>query len=185
MQRRADHLHHGGRGKLRDRLARDLLLELVRQALRQDGAEQGGHVERGEDGQAVADREEGVRGQADGPRGARGAKQADVDGVLVDADAHVGGGAGGELEGARRDLGRGLVLDRRGGRVERVGRQVGAAVDHEDEGHGLGEEERVRAPEKGGQGGLEGAAHGLATRGVLHDRSRGFREKESVSCKSS
>lgn len=170
MQRRAEHLDGGGGGELGEGLARDLLLELGRQALREDGAEQRGHVERGEDGHAVAHGEEHVRGQADGARRARGPEQLDVDLVLVDADADVGSGAGGELERAGRDLGGVAAPDRRRRRVERVGRQVRAAVHHEDEGDGLGEEERVRPAEEGREGRLEGVGHGRAARGVFHDR---------------
>lgn len=166
-----EQLDGGGRGELRDRGAADLLLQLGAHARGEHGAEQRGDVEGGEDGEAVAQREQEVAGQRDGARGPAGAEHLDEDLVLVDAEADVGGGGGGELGGAGGDAGRGLAAEGRGRRVERVGREVGAAVQHEDEGDRLREEHRVRAREELAERGPEAAGEGVATGCVLHYRS--------------
>ena len=132
---RAEDLHESRRGELRQRLARGVSLDLVAQPLRQHGTEQWRDVEGRKDGHAVAQRKEGERGRRDGAEGgAGGPEQLHKDLVLVDAEADVGGRGGGELGGARGDVGGRQVPDGRGRRVERVGRQIGAAVEHEDEG---------------------------------------------------
>lgn len=61
--------------------------------------------------------------------------------VFVDAETDVGGGGGKEFGTARGDVrGVGVVLDSGDGRVQRVGGQVGAAVQEEDEAEGTGED---------------------------------------------
>ena len=170
VQGRADQLDGGGGEELGDALAAGVLLDAGAEVLGEDGAEERGHVEGGEDGHAVAEGEEEVRGQRDGARGDAGrAEQAHEDLVLVDAHADVGGGRGGELGRAGGDERDGLVLHRRRHRVERVGRQVRAAVEHEDEGKGLAEEDAVRPQEERLERCAERVAHGSAAGGVLHD----------------
>lgn len=164
-------LDEGGCGELYERLAADAPARLVRQEVAaHERAQERRDVEAREDGHAVAQGEEGVRGDGDAADGlAHGAEHARVDLVLVDAQADVGGRRGGELGGAGGDEGGGLVLQGRGRGVEDVGGQVGAAVDGEDEGHGAGEEHGVWAQEEGAQGVLDGGAEARAARGVLHD----------------
>jgi hypothetical protein len=163
VQRRAQDLDRGRGQELRHRLPAHGPLHLARQLLAQHGAQQGRHVERGEDGQAVARREEGVRRARDGGgrRTAR-AEEAREALVLVDAQGHVGGTAEGELRGARGHGLGGSVVQRRGGRVDRVGGHVGAAVKEEDEGEGAGEERRVRVSQQVCEGVLETFGQGAA-----------------------
>lgn len=172
MQRRGDDLRGGGGGELHDRLAADVPLDLGAHDRRHGGAQQHGDVEARKDGHAVAGREERVAGRRDAADGlADGAEHACVHLVLVDAQADVGRGGGGELGSARGDVRGGLVLPCRGCGVEPVGGQVGAAVDGEDERNRLGEEHCVRAQEKAAQGVLDRDAERGAAGGVLHDRA--------------
>lgn len=89
MDGRREQLDGGRRDELRDRLAADPPAHLGAQALRDRGAEQRRDVERGEDGQTVAQREEGVRGQRDGTRRSAGPEKFRVHLVLIDAEPDV------------------------------------------------------------------------------------------------
>lgn len=170
MERCRDELH-GSRGEeLRTRRPCYVPLHTLGQTLIDPRPEQRGHVEGRKDGEAIADGKQCVADGGDGPwDGAGGAEHADEDLVLVHAEADVGGTAGGELGGAGCDGGGGLGLHGRGGGVEGVGGEVGAAVEHADEGGGLGEDDGVGAEEQGAERGLERLREGVATRGVLHD----------------
>ncbi len=64
-----------------------------------------------------------------------------------------------------------MVADGGGCGVDRVGGQVGAAVEHEDQAEGLGEEEALGAEEESLEGELEGGFERVSTRGIFHDGS--------------
>jgi hypothetical protein len=141
---------HGGRGQeLRDGLPAEALLHLGAQAAADDGAEERGHVERGEDGQAVARGEEGVGREGDGTRRAAGSEESGKGLVFEEAEADVGGRRGSELCGSAGNVCRGFVLYGRGDCVNGVGCEVGAAVQHADEGEGFREDEVMRSAEEG------------------------------------
>lgn len=157
MYRRGEELDRSRGDELRRGQARDMPAQRVGQTGIDPRRQQGREVERGEDGQAVAQREEHVAGQRDGTRhGAGRAKHADKDLVLVDAEPDVCGGRGGEFGGPRGDAGGGPVGDGGGECVEGVCGHVGAGVEGEDEGAGLGEEEGLGAEEKGAERGADG-----------------------------
>lgn len=173
MDGRRDDLDQGRGGELHEGLPADVAAHLVRQqVLVHQGAHPGRDVEARKDGQAVAQGEQGVRGDRHAADGlAHGAEHACVDLVLVDAQADVGGRGRGEFGGARGDVVGGLVLPGGGRGVEDVGGQVGAAVDDKDEGDGAGEEHGMWAHEEGAEGVLDRSAEAGAARGVLHDGS--------------
>lgn len=140
VQRRGKDLHGGGGEELRGGEPGDThALGRVGVEVRREAR---GRVEGRKDGQAVAQRKDGDAGERDGARGGRAgcAEELDKGLVFVHAERDVGEGRGGELGGARGGGAGGRGRDRRGGRVERVGRQVGAAVEEEDEPDGLGGE---------------------------------------------
>lgn len=123
MDGRGEQLDGCGRGELRDGGAAQVVLQRRGHALGQQGPEERGHVEGGEDGQAVAEGEEEVAGQGDGADGGggEGPVGAHVELVFVDAQTDVGGARGGELGGPGGDVGGGLVAQGRGQGVEGVG----------------------------------------------------------------
>lgn len=172
MDGRRENLDEGGRGELHDRLTVDAPAHFVgHEVLAHGGAQQRRDVEAREDGHAVAQGEEGVRGHGHAADGlADGPKHARVDLVLVDAHEDVGGRGRGELCRARGHGGGGLILDGRDRGVEDVGGQVGAAVDGEDEGDGAGKEHGVGAQEEVAQRVFDRGAEAGAARGVFHDR---------------
>lgn len=175
MERGGEQLDGGGGHELRGRDAGDVLPELGAEPVVDEGGDEGRDVEGGEDGHAVPDGEEGVAGHGDGGDGLAGrAEELDEDLVLVDAEADVGGARGGELGRARGDGAGGVVADGGEGRVERVGRQVRAPVQHEDEERGLGQDDGVGPAEEGLERGLERLGEGGRARGVFHDGSVKF-----------
>lgn len=158
MQRRAHQLHRRRRQELRRARPADVPLQPRHCVERQPRRQQRRHVERGEDGQAVAQREQGVRRPRHGPRPRRGAEELREAAVLVEAEGQVCARRCEELGRARGAAAGGRVA-RRGGRgVERVGGQVGAGVEGEDQGEGLREEEVVRVQEEGAEGGSHAGA---------------------------
>lgn len=169
MDGRREQLDRGGRGKLRDGLTADSPAHLGAQTLRDDGAEQRRDVEGREDGQTVAQREEGVGGRRHGARRPARAEQFHVHLVLVDAEPDIRRRGGSELVRPRRHVRGGLAAHRGGGRVERVRGQVRAAVQHEDERDGAREEHRARACEQSAQRGLDAFGEGAAAGCVFHD----------------
>ena len=140
MERRTDQLDSGGGQELRGRSPTDVLLRGVGDG--QVGRDERGEVERREDGQAVADGEEAV---GDGGHGAGGdsAEHFGELAVLVQTQAEVGGAGGGEFGRAAGHGRSGFAGEGGLEGVEGVGHEVGAAVDHEDDGEGFRGEEAV------------------------------------------
>lgn len=62
-------------------------------------------------------------------------------------------------------------MDGRGGGVDCVGGQVGAAVEHEDEGEGLREEEALGVEEEVLEGALKGGLESVSAGRIFHDGS--------------
>lgn len=154
MHRGRDELHGRGGRELRHRLPAEALLDLGAHVAGDDGPEQRRDVERGEYRHAVADREEEVRGQRHRAWGPAGPEEAREGLVFEEAETHVGRGGGCELHGPAGDERGGVVLDGRGRGVERVGGEIGAPIQHADEGNWFREEEALRAREKGDGRGL-------------------------------
>lgn len=170
VQRRRGELHGGGRHELRARHAGDLPAQLLAHVAVEVWRQQGGHVEGGEDGHAVARGEEGVAGHGDGSGDDAGrAEHADKDLVLVDAHADVGGGRCEEFGRSRSDVRGRPVADSRGDGVDGVGREIGAAVKHEYQSARLREEDGLRSEEEGSKGRLDRGGEGVSTGGILHD----------------
>lgn len=170
MDGRGEELDRGRGEELGCRQARDVAPHRVGEPGVHPRGQETRQVEGGEDGQAVAHGEEEVAGQRDGPgHSAGGPEEADEDLVLVDAQADVCGGRGGELAGAGGDGGGGAVGHGGGGGVERVGRHVGAGVEGEDEGAGAREQQGLGPGEERAKRGADGVGEGVAARGVFHD----------------
>lgn len=126
------------------------------------GSEQGGQVEGGEDGEAVAEGEEQVGETGDGCRRfGRGIEHARELGVLVHAEGEVHGGGGEEFCGAGGDGRGGRGGDGRGEGVHGVGGEVGAEVEGKDEEEGPGCEEAVGGRVEGAEAVEKELAEGL------------------------
>lgn len=166
MERRADELDSGGGEELGGGSAADVSLRGVGDG--EVGRDERGQVEGGEDGEAVADSEEGV-GDGGDRAGGDGPEHFGELAVLVQAEAEVGDAGGGEFGRAAGDGGCGFGGEQGLEGVEGVGHEVGAAVDHEDDGEGFGGEEAVGAGEEGGGGGFDRVHHLSLAGGVLDD----------------
>lgn len=139
MQRRRCQLYSRRRKKLRRARSTDVLLDAF--AEREEGRNHRREIERGEDRHGVAQREQRIRGRWNHPLDRRlRAEHFRKLRVFDQAQRHVDAGRGNEFGDAGcGHLGR-LVVEGGRGRVEGVGNEVGAGVDHEDEGEGLGEQ---------------------------------------------
>lgn len=125
-------------------------------------------VERGEDGEAVAQREHRVGCRRQRPR-RRVAEEPREVRVFPEAQREVCGRGCGEFCGA---VGRACewgVADGGGGGVDGVGGEVCSRVECEDECERLGEEEGVWSEEEGSEGGNDAGTQGFATRGIFND----------------
>jgi len=148
MEGRADELHGRGSKELGRGRPADVFLCGLREWKRwsQDGWE----VEGGEDSQTVSGGEQGV---GDGRHGAGGHGPVHFRelAVLEQTQAQVGGAGGEELGRPARGGGRRPVFGHGFESIERVRREVGAAVQYEDQREGLREQEVVRSKYEGAQ----------------------------------
>ncbi|KAF7122437.1 hypothetical protein CNMCM5793_000462 [Aspergillus hiratsukae] len=116
MHRRAGELHQRGTGKLRQRgFHTGRGCEGVGDVRRKEG----GDVEGGEDCDAVAQAEEG-RWRGAGPKNPRKPR------ILIHTNPHIHSRSHEELNRAREDALKGLILQRGGHRIDRVGGEVSA-----------------------------------------------------------
>lgn len=179
MQRRRKQLHRRGRQELRGREARNPhALRCIRIQVRRQPCR---YIKRCKDRQAVPQRENRKHRRRHGSRRRRTRRAEELDErlVLVHAERDVGEGGRGELGGTCGGGARGEGRGRGRGGVERVGGEIGAAVEEEDEADGLGGERAEGVPDERGEGGAEGGEDGRAgAGGVFHDGSvREVRER--------
>lgn len=163
------------------------------------GSDEGGDVEGGEDGDAVAETEKtvgdigdfGGAGGVAGGWGRRGCRSgsglwrsrcrcrrrgfctedAREPGVLVYANPHVHGGGGEEFGGAGEDGREGLIAHGGGEGVNGVRGEVGGCVEGVDKEEWGAEEEAPRLCEHGSEAGCDGLADGDALGCFFDDRA--------------
>ncbi len=139
MQRRRRQLYSRRRQKLRRTRSTDVLLDPL--AERKEGSDHRREIERGKDRHGVAQRKQRIRGRRYHPLDRRlRAEHFRKLRVFDQAQRHVDAGRGHEFRDARCGRLGGLIVEGGRGSVEGVSDEVGAGVDHEDEGEGPGEE---------------------------------------------
>ena len=168
MQRRRRQLYSRRRQKLRRAGPTDTLFYPL--AEREKGRDQRREVERRENGHGVPQREKRIRRWWNHPLDiCLRAEHLRELRIFDQAQRHIGARGRDELGHASRRCFGGLIVERRRGRVEGVGREVGTGVDREDEGKGLGEEEGVWSDEQIPERGLDASAESAAAGCVFYD----------------
>ena len=147
MEGGAEELDGGGGGELGDALGLQGLQRGRQRVLGDVRRHQRRQVERREDGEAVAQREQRVGCGRERPRRRRAEQPREVR-VFPQAQRQVCGRGGGEFGRAVGGACEGGVADGGGHGVDGVGCEICACVDCEDEREWFGEDEGVRTEEE-------------------------------------
>ena len=116
-----------------DGLPTEALLDLGTHVAGYNRAEQWRDIERGEYREAVTECEKYVGGQGYWTGRTARSKEACEGLVFEEAEANISCGRGGKLHCSAGNECRGFIFDCRGYRIESVGCEVGATIQHADE----------------------------------------------------